>query len=62
MTIDAIRAELATFDDQRENGALIGDFTPREIFLVAQLDAWVAEQPKQHDPLADSSVLFGEVK
>jgi len=40
------RAELAAFGRRRANGTLAGDYTPREIALVARLDAWAAVQPR----------------
>jgi len=54
-----IRVELAEFRDRRESGMLSGDFTAREIYLVARLDAWAAVQPQVIDPLADTGAIFG---
>ena len=57
--IKAVSAELDTFEIQRVDGALKGDFTAREIALVAEMDAWAAQQAPVVDPLADTAAIFG---
>ena len=56
---DAARAELAGFDNRRAEGNLVGDFTAREISLVARLDAWAAVQVPASDPMADTATVCG---
>lgn len=57
--METVRAELAVYDDERADGLLSGDFTAREIELVARADAWVAVQVPVADPMADLESLLG---
>jgi hypothetical protein len=57
--IAGVRTELATFSEQRENSEMKGNFTAREIALVARLDAWARFQAPVADPMADTAKLFG---
>ncbi len=59
MSIEEVRAELAGFDTARCDGSLVGDFTAREIALVATLDEFCSHTPEQFDPLDNTAAIFG---
>lgn len=54
-----VRREMVSFSAKREDGRLAGNYTAREIALVARTDAWAALQPPPYDALADTATLFG---
>lgn len=53
------RAELRGLSIRRADEARIGNYTAREIALVARIDAWIAVQPPVADPLRDTATLLG---